>query len=139
MPAGRIGPTTLANVAAELAVAGKRRDRPVRGRSPRPSNPYRQQRCRHLRPVSTDRPRVWAIAALDASSAAASAIRARSTSRCSPLARRLGQQQPPLPVAEKPTTWRGQGELRKGVLPRGVGDASVRRFSWDLERWSSVR
>ena len=49
--------------------------------------PCWHNRCRHLPTVSSQTPRVRPIAALDAPSAAASTIRARTTSRCSPLTR----------------------------------------------------
>ena len=69
-------------------VAANARGRPGRGRSRSPSRPCSQNRRRHLRTVSSVTPRPRAIAAFAAPSAAANTIRARSTSRCSPLARR---------------------------------------------------
>ena len=68
--------------------AANARGRPVRGKSRTPSRPCSQKRRRHLRTVSTVTARSRAIAAFAAPSAAASTIRARSTSRCSPLTRR---------------------------------------------------
>jgi hypothetical protein len=63
------------------AVAAKTRCRPGRGRSASPGRPRAQNRARHLRTVSTQTPSRPAIAAFVVPSAAASTIRARSTSR----------------------------------------------------------
>jgi hypothetical protein len=52
------------------------------------------------RTVSSQTPRARPIAALDAPSAPASTIRARSTSRCSPLTRPARARSNPLPITE---------------------------------------
>jgi len=66
----------------------KLRGRPDRGRSSSPGRRYAANRLRHLRTVSTAIASSAAIAMFERRCAAASTIRARTTSRCWPRAAR---------------------------------------------------